>query len=52
MQFNDTNMIKQRLEKETLIYELPVCNVIDLVAEGVLCGSMQQLEEYDNEYEW
>lgn len=33
-------------------YESPECDIIEINAEGVLCGSLQQLEEYEGEYEW
>lgn len=33
-------------------YESPACDIIEINAEGVLCGSLQQLEEYEGEYEW
>lgn len=33
-------------------YESPLCDVVEIKSEGVLCASMQQLEEYEGEYEW
>jgi hypothetical protein len=33
-------------------YESPLCGVVEINAEGVLCASMQQLEEYEGEYGW
>ena len=38
--------------KVTTTYESPICDIVDINAEGVLCASMQQLEEYEDEYEW
>jgi hypothetical protein len=38
--------------KVTTTYESPICDIVDINAEGVLCASMQQLEEYEGEYEW
>ena len=38
--------------KVTTTYEPPICDIVDIKAEGVLCASMQQLEEYEDEYEW
>lgn len=33
-------------------YESPLCDIVEIKSEGVLCASMQQLEEYEGEYEW
>ena len=33
-------------------YESPICDVVDIKSEGVLCASMQQLLEDENEYAW
>ena len=38
--------------KVTTTYESPICDIVDINAEGVLCASMQQLEEYEGEYGW
>ena len=38
--------------KVTTTYESPICDIVDINAEGVLCASMQQLEEVEGEYEW
>ena len=52
---NKTNMIRQRLEKEKLIYELPMCDVIDIASEGIMCASynskLEQLED-ENINDW
>lgn len=34
------------------IYESPLCDIVYIKTERVLCASMQQLEEYEDEYEW
>ena len=36
----------------TTAYESPLCDIVEIKSEGVLCASMQQLEEYEGEYEW
>lgn len=36
----------------TSLYEEPKCAVIEISPEGVLCASMEQLEEVEGEYEW
>jgi hypothetical protein len=38
--------------KVTTSYELPICKIVDIKAEGVLCTSMQQIYEYEDEFEW
>ncbi len=45
-------MTKHITTTETIVYESPVCDIVDINTEGVLCASMQQLEEYEGEYEW
>ena len=48
-------MIRQRLEKEKLIYELPMFDVIDMTTEGIMCASynskLEQLED-ENINDW
>ena len=34
------------------VYYSPQCDVTEISPEGVLCASMQQLDEYDGEYDW
>lgn len=38
--------------KVTTTYESPICDIVDMNNEGVLCASMQQLQEYEDEFEW
>ncbi len=45
-------MTKHITTTEAIVYESPVCDIVDINTEGVLCASMQQLEEYEGEYEW
>ena len=33
-------------------YTQPQCEVLNLSTEGVLCASVDDLFEYDDEYEW
>ena len=33
-------------------YVCPLCALLDIAAEGVLCASMDQLYEYEGELEW
>lgn len=42
-------------ELSTLVdnrYESPICDVVDIKTEGVLCSSFETPEEYDKPYEW
>lgn len=45
-------MTKNMTEKVAIAYESPNCGIVDIKVEGVLCASMQQLQEYENEFEW
>lgn len=45
-------MIKKQTDMVATIYESPKSEVVKLNNEGLLCASMQQLEEYEKEYEW
>lgn len=46
-------MAKKNITTQVAIsYESPLCDLVDINTEGVLCASMQQLEEYEGEYEW
>lgn len=45
-------MTKHITTTEAIVYESPVCDIVDINTEGVLCASIQQLEEYEGEYEW
>ena len=42
----------QNTTKVITSYESPICGTVDIKTEGLLCASMQQLEEYEKEYEW
>ena len=55
MKFNNLNnytMTKNMTNMVTNTYESPNCDIVDIKSEGVLCASMQQLEEDENEYAW
>lgn len=45
-------MMKEMTEMVTRTYEPPMCEIVDVHAEGVLCASMEQLKDYENDYEW
>lgn len=45
-------MTKELTVSATITYESPICDTVEINAEGVLCASMQQLEEYEDVYEW
>lgn len=45
-------MMKEMTVKVTRAYESPMCDIVDVHAEGVLCASMEQLKDYENDYEW
>lgn len=38
--------------KVTTTYESPICDIVDINNEGVLCSSFETPEEYDKPYEW
>lgn len=38
--------------KVTTTYESPICDIVDINAEGVLCSSFETPEEYDTPYGW
>lgn len=38
--------------KVTTTYESPICDIVEINNEGVLCASMQQLQEYEDEFVW
>ena len=55
MKFNNLNnytMTKNMTNMVTNTYESPNCDIVDIKSEGVLCASMQQLVEDENEYLW
>ena len=55
MKFNNLNnytMTKNMTNMVTNTYESPNCDIVDIKSEGVLCASMQQLLEDENEYAW
>ena len=55
MKINNLNkhtMTKNMTNMVTNTYESPLCDIVEIKSEGVLCASMQQLEEYEGEYEW
>ena len=39
-------------ENQVNTYEKPMCLIIEVALEGILCASMEQLEEDENEYGW
>ena len=42
-----------KIDKKTItIYESPWCETLDLAAAEIICGSMDQLYEYEGEFEW
>ena len=45
-------MTKNMTNKVVNTYESPICDVVEINAEGVLCASLEQLDEYDNVFEW
>ena len=55
MKINNLNkhtMTKNMTDMVTNTYESPLCDIVEIKSEGVLCASMQQLEEDENEYAW
>ena len=55
MKFNNLNnytMTKNMTNMVTNTYESPLCDIVEIKSEGVLCASMQQLLEDENEYAW
>ena len=45
-------MTNNMTDKVTIAYESPNCDIVDIKTEGVLCASLEQLYEYENEYDW
>ena len=45
-------MTKNMTNKVANTYESPICDIVEVNNEGVLCASMQQLQEYEDEFEW
>ena len=46
-------MNKNKSEKVTVTYKSPKCDITEIGSEGVLCASLQQLnEDPDYVYEW
>ncbi|MBO7272746.1 MAG: hypothetical protein J6U89_07710 [Bacteroidaceae bacterium] len=45
-------MTKNMTNKVANTYESPICDIVDINAEGVLCASLEQLDEYENVFEW
>lgn len=45
-------MTKNMTNKVTNTYESPICDIVEINAEGVLCASLEQLDEYDNVFDW
>lgn len=45
-------MTNNQTRNVTSVYESPNCDVVEIKTEGVLCGSMQQLQEYEDEFIW
>ena len=49
---NKNTMTKNMTNKVANTYESPICDIVDINAEGVLCGSFETPTEYDDLYEW
>lgn len=45
-------MTKRMTDMVASTYESPICEVVDINAEGVLCSSFETPEDYDKGYEW
>ena len=45
-------MTKNMTNKVANTYESPICDIVEINNEGVLCASMQQLQEYEDEFVW
>ncbi|MBQ3249935.1 MAG: hypothetical protein IJB05_02185 [Bacteroidales bacterium] len=45
-------MTKHITTTEAIVYESPVCDIVDINTEGVLCSSFETPEEYDTPYQW
>lgn len=52
IKLNKYTMTKSITTSVAKAYESPLCDIVEIKAEGVLCASMQQLEEVEGEYEW
>lgn len=46
-------MTKHITTTEAIVYESPVCDIININTEGgVLCSSFETPEEYNTPYQW
>ena len=45
-------MTKNMTEMVVNTYESPICDIVEIKSEGVLCGSFETPTEYDNPYAW
>lgn len=49
---NKNTMTKNMTEMVVNTYESPICDIVEIKSEGVLCGSFETPTEYDNPYAW
>ena len=49
---NKNTMTKIMTEMVANTYESPICDIVEIKSEGVLCASLQQLYEYEDELDW
>ena len=49
---NKNTMTKNMTEMVANTYESPICDIVEIKSEGVLCASLQQLYEYEDELDW
>lgn len=40
------------MKEKTLIYDHPVCEVVEIESEGILCASLEQFTEDDSDFTW
>jgi hypothetical protein len=45
-------MTKNITTTVTTTYESPLCDIVEIKSEGLLCNSFEAPEEYDKPYEW
>lgn len=45
-------MTKIMTEMVANTYESPICDIVEIKSEGVLCASLEQLTEDDSDFTW
>ena len=49
---NKNTMTKNMTNKVANNYESPICEIVEINNEGVLCASLEQFDEDDSDFVW